>query len=530
MQKSGILVAIDKKQELKDQIRLKAESSLEAFIRLVHPQRVLGKVHEELLNWWTRKDAKDHQLVLLPRDHGKSAMVAYRVAWEITRDPTIRVLYISSTANLAEKQLEFIKQIITSPIYRSYWPEMVQEQESKRSKWTTSEIAVDHPKRLLEAVRDPTIFTAGLTTGITGLHCDIAVLDDVVVHENASTDEGREKVKFQYSLLSSIEGAGAREWVVGTRYHPKDLYNDILGMAVEVYNEDGEVIGTEAIYEIFERQVEDRGDGTGNFLWPVQHRYDGKQFGFNQSILATKRNKYLNQTQFRAQYYNDPNEYGNSGITREMFQYYDRRYLKREAGNWFFKGTRLNVFAAIDFAYSLSKKADYTCIAVIGIDSANNYYILELDRFKEAEINEYYSHLLKAYNKWGFKKVVAEVTAAQQVIVNDLKNNYIRVNGLNLTVEEHRPNKYQGAKEERIYAALQPKYANRQFWHPMDGMAQVLEEELVATAPPHDDCKDALASATTIAVAPAQNTYSPMRLETTMKKFGFGNSRFGGIR
>src|SRR5690606_25459484 len=195
-----------------------AEADLLTFIRLVHPHRVLGSIHEELIRWWCRQYAKSHQLTLLPRDHGKSAMIAYRVAWEITRNPAVRILYISSTANLAEKQLKFIKDILTSKIYRRYWPEMVNEDEGKREKWTSTEISVDHPKRKAETVRDPTIFTAGLTTGIVGMHCDIAVLDDVVVGDNASTQEGRSKVKTQYSFLSSIEGTGAREWVVGTRY------------------------------------------------------------------------------------------------------------------------------------------------------------------------------------------------------------------------------------------------------------------------------------------------------------------------
>src|SRR5690242_4283050 len=172
-----------------DQIKEMAEADLEIFIRLVHPHRVLGAIHSELIQWWNRSDSKSHQLVLLPRDHGKSAMVAYRVAWEITRNPAIRVLYISSTANLAEKQLKFIKDILTSKIYRRYWPEMVNVDEGKREKWSSTEISVDHPKRKAETVRDPTIFTAGLTTVITGMHCDIAVMDDVVVRENALTSE-----------------------------------------------------------------------------------------------------------------------------------------------------------------------------------------------------------------------------------------------------------------------------------------------------------------------------------------------------
>src|SRR5687768_3737914 len=186
-----------------------AESDLAEFIRLVHPLRVLGNIHREVISWWTSSNALSHQLLLLPRDHMKSALVAYRVVWELTKDPTLRILYISSTSNLATKQLKFMKDILTCDIYRTYWPEMVNKDEAKREKWTEREISVDHPKRKEESIRDPSIFTAGLTTNIVGMHCDIAVLDDVVVQSNAYLEDGREKVKDQYGLLSSIETANA---------------------------------------------------------------------------------------------------------------------------------------------------------------------------------------------------------------------------------------------------------------------------------------------------------------------------------
>ena len=348
-----------------DQIRQAAENDLEVFVRLVAPEQVLGQCHSELLQWWTRQDSKTHQLVLFPRDHQKSRMVAYRVVWELTKNPTLRVLYISATANLAEKQLGFMKGIFTSEIYRRYWPEHVHPEEGKRSRWTTSEIALDHPLRKKENVRDPSIFTGGLTTSLTGMHCDIAVLDDVVVYENAYTNEGRDKVKSQYSLLSSIEGAEAREWVVGTRYHPIDLYNDLMQMVEDQYDKDGSKSGEENIYEIFERAVENRGDGTGEFLWPRQQRKDGKWFGFDQQILAKKRGQYLDRGQFRAQYYNDPTDPDNVPVGSDKFQYYDRKHLHLDNGYWFYKTHRLNVYCAVDFAFSLSKKYPYSAFAYV---------------------------------------------------------------------------------------------------------------------------------------------------------------------
>jgi hypothetical protein len=508
----------------KDEIREAAEQSLVSFIKLVAPHRVLGAVHEEVIQWWTRDDAWDHQLLLLPRDHQKSALIAYRVAWEITKDPTTTVLYISATSNLAEKQLYFIKSIFTSKIYNTYWPDMFNPEEGKRERWTATEISVDHPARKAEGVRDPTIFTAGLTTTITGLHFKIAVLDDVVVKENAYTEEGRNKVREQYSLLSSIETTGAREWVVGTRYHPKDLYSDIVEMEYDIYDDGGTVIGTEPVYEVFQREVEDRGDGTGEFLWPRQQRHDGKWFGFDMATLSKKRAKYLDKGQFHAQYYNNPNDPGSAPIPSDRFQYYDKRWLEQQYGDWYYKDNKLNVYAAIDFAFSLRAKADYTAIVVIGIDAGNNIYVLDIDRFRTDRISEYFDHIRQMHTKWSFRKLRAEVTVAQSAIVKELKESYVREHGLLLSIDEHRPSRYMGTKEERINAILQPRYDNGAVWHYKGGNCSILEEELVMGHPPHDDLKDALANAVDIASPPRMRRNRKERDENILY-----HPRFGGI-
>ena len=505
-----------------EQIKLAAEADLVTFIKLVAPEQVLGQCHEDVCDWWTRPDAKSHQLLLFPRDHGKSRLVAYRVAWELTKNPTLRVLYISATANLAEKQLSFIKSILTSDTYYRYWPDHVNREEGKRSKWTNSEIALDHPDRRKEKIRDPSVFTGGLTTSLTGMHCDIAVLDDVVVYENAYSGEGRNKVKSQYSLLSSIEGADAKEWVVGTRYHPIDLYNDLLQMVEDLYDDEGEKVGEENIYEVFQKPVEDRGDGTGEMLWPRMQRKDGKWFGFDIKVLAKKRGQYLDKGQFRAQYYNDPSDPDNVPVGSEKFQYYEQKHLKQENGFWFFRDKKLNVFAAVDFAFSLSKKADYTAIVVIGIDSDNNVYVLDIDRFRTDRISVYFDHIFHLVSKWSFRKMRAETTVAQVAIVKQLKE-LVKEHGLSLSIEEFRPNKNQGNKQERIASVLEPRYDNLSIWHYRGGNNQILEEELQSRNPPHDDVIDALASVIDMAVKPSRNI---RRKES--KNVVWANNRFRG--
>ncbi len=508
-----------------NELRQRAEGSLKDFINIVHPKRVLGSVHEELIDWWERPDAESHQLVLLPRDHQKSTMVAYRVVQAITKNPALRVLYISSTSNLATKQLKFMKDIFLSDTYRLLWPEMVNLQEAKRELWNTSEMSVDHPKRKEELVRDPTIFTAGLTTNIAGLHSDITVMDDVVVFDNAYTEEGRERTEQQYSLLASIEGADAKNWIVGTRYHPLDLYGKLIETNVEVYNEFGDITSSKPLYEVFQREVENIGDGTGQFLWPRQQRPDGRWFGYNAEILAKKRNQYLDKTQYRAQYYNDPNDPDGAGIKREYFQYYDPGMLYSRGGNWFYNGKKLNICAAIDFAYTTTKKADYTCIVVVGVDQFKNYYVLDIDRFKTGEPSMYFQRILRVHNKWDFRQLYAEATAAQKVIINSLKNDYIRPNGIILSIEEENPTRFSGTKEERIQNILQPRYANLQMWHYRGYNCQTLEDELIAMHPPHDDVKDAVSVAVNRLVSPSNTISSSSVLETG----DFYNYRFGGI-
>jgi phage terminase large subunit-like protein len=494
---------------------------------------MLGNVHRDIIRFWTRPEAKSHQILLIPRDHGKSALIAYRVAWELTRDPTLRILFISSTSNLATKQLKFIKDILTCDNYRLFWPEMVKKEEAQREKWTEREISVDDPRRRAESIRDPSIFTAGLTTNIVGLHCDICVLDDVVVTGNAYTEDGREKVKDQYGLLSSIESVGAREWVVGTRYHPDDLYAQLLDLHVETYDDHGNVIDTQPLFERnsdfgIPETVESVGDGSGQYLWPKQQRVDGKWFGFDREALDKKRAQYLNRTHFRAQYYNDPHDVGASAFKRDLFQYYEPGWLTERDGRWWFKDDRLNIYAAVDFAFSVNKKSDYTAIVVIGVDGKGNYYVLEIDRFKTKSPSEQIKRILGLHQKWGFRKIRAEVVAAQESIVTDLKESYIRPLGLALSVEDYRPHRWLGSKEERIMAVLEPKYANKQIWHYPTGNCQILEEELLYANPAHDDVKDALASVVDFAssLGPTINLFT-FKKDNNVFQY---HSRFGGVQ
>lgn len=504
----------------KEEIRKLAEDDLFTFAQLVNPGRLYGEIHKEVCKFLTKDDAAPNQLVLLPRGHMKSHLIAVWCAWWITKHPETTILYISSTSDLAEKQLYAIKNILTSKTYRRYWPEMVHPEEGKRTRWSATEIIVDHPIREEEGVRDPTISTAGLTTSTTGRHADIVIPDDVVEPQNAYTEEGRRKVAAAMSQMASIKNTGGMTKAVGTRYHPRDQYYTWMETKMKEYNDEGEIVAEIPVWEVMERVVEE----DGIFLWPREQRPDGKSFGFDLRELARIEAEYTDKTQFYAQYYNNPNDPSSDRIDRNKFQYYDQRFLKQFEGSWFFKDQPLNVYASIDFAFSLAKRADFTAIVVIGIAPDGHIYLLDIDRFKADKISKYFDRIVDLHSKWGFKKLRAEVTVAQQIIVRDIKD-MITKNGLRLSVDEFRPGKTEGSKDERIAATLEHRYDNQSIWHFHGGYTSVLEEELVLNKPPHDDVKDALASAVDIAVAPRAKR--AMRRKDNNVIY---NSRFGGVR
>lgn len=513
------------------EVRERAMEDLYYFARLVNPGYMYGQIHRDIFRWlqdyalFGQGDGLTaNKLVMLPRAHLKSHMVATWCAWIITRHPEVTMLYVSATAELAEVQLFDIKNILGGTTYTRFFPEYINPQEGKRLKWSTKKIIIDHEARIKEGIRDATIATAGLTTNTTGWHADIVVSDDIVVPENAYTEDGRETVSKKTSQFTSIRNAGGFTLACGTRYHPADVYDTWKNQFYNLYNEQDEIIDQAPVWEVQEHAVE----VDGQFIWPRMVRAtDNKAYGFSLPILDRIRAEYEDRVQFHAQYYNDPNDPGSERINRDKFQYYDARFIRNRGGVWYFKDRRLNVYAAVDFAFSLNKAADYTAIVVIGIDSDGDIYLLDIDRFKTDKTREYFKHLKQLHAKWTFKKLRAEVTVAQQIIVNDIKD-FLKKEGLRLSIDEFRPSRREGTKEERMSAALEWRYDDQIVWHFLGGHIQVLEEELVQARPKHDDVKDALASAIEIAVKPRQSGGKATASDLFSKPTN--TNRFGGMR
>lgn len=501
------------------QIRERAEKDLYFFACLVHPSRVYGTLHKKLFRFLQRNE-KD-QLALLPRGHQKSQCIATWAAWWITKHPETTIVYLSATEDLATQQLYSIKAILEGEIHRRYWPDMIVSDESKREEWNFKNIKVDHPLRKELGVRDRTVAARSVGSNTTGLHADVLIFDDLVVPDNAYTEEGRRKVNAAYSQFSSVLNTGGITKAVGTRYHGRDIYATMLDAEVEHVTSEGEITGSHKMYEVMQEAVEDG----GIYLWPRErHPKTGRWYGFNPQELAKIRAKYFaagERAQFYGQYYNSPDDPDSEKIGSEHFQYYDRKFLTEKDGTWYIKDKALALFAGGDLAFTDNSTSDYTAFSVIGLDSAGYVYILELDMFRTTKYERMYSTIERLHRKWGFRKVRIETNAGANLAVEYMKDR-IREEGLMLTIEGKAARK---EKTERHQMILEPRYENGSVFHYKGGLITTYEEQLILTRPSHDDLLDATSIALEISKVPKKRRGDS---DMSRGKVISIDSRFGG--
>ena len=487
------------------ELRAEYESDLYEFAKYINPHYVYGEIHEKVFRWLSDPKAKDHQLLLLPRGHLKSHCIAVWTVWEITRKPWSTFVYLSAGEDLASAQMYAIKNMLSCDEYNTLWPEMINPEEGKRDKWTSWAINVDHPERKKRGIRDNTIIIKTVKSNAIGLHCSHLVLDDVVVPRYAYSEVGRREVQQSVSQFASIKNPGAITKAVGTRYHPKDLYDSLSGAYKSIWDEEGEFVGKEQLWDIFEEKVETFGDMSGSYLWPrTICPVTGEWYGFDRNILSSIRAQYEStgqMEQFYAQYYNDPNDPDSHRLARDQFQYYDKRSLQEQEGNWIYNGKKLNVYAAMDVAWTQNNTSDYTAIAVIGVDSDGFIYVLDLDRFKTSDFQVYYDRVIALAHYWGFRKIRVETNAGGKLVKQELER-LIRVNGQVLIIDAKATTKHEGNKFERHAAVVEPRYKQGTIFHFKGGLTPELEEEIVLERPRHDDLEDALCAAIEISKPP----------------------------
>jgi len=98
-----------------EEIKALAEEDLITFAQLVNPTYLYGDIHKEVYSWLDNGENKSNQLLLMPRGHMKSHMIAVWCAWWITKYPEATTLYVSATLLLQKPNYLLSKASLIAP-------------------------------------------------------------------------------------------------------------------------------------------------------------------------------------------------------------------------------------------------------------------------------------------------------------------------------------------------------------------------------------------------------------------------------
>ncbi len=320
-------------QERKKILRKKAKSNLFWFSRAVLGYD-LQPFHKE---WCAILQTESRILLLAPRGSYKStvASVAYPL-WLLVNNNNFRILIRSGTDKLAKSFLREIKGHIEHNALFQY---LFGNWKRKSTHWKEMSIIVPRSKRMKEV----SIAVAGIGSNVVSQHYDVIIDDDIVTRKNVETAEMREKVKRAWQEDFGLLLTHGQNVVIGTRWHPRDLY--------------GEILQNPSFNRIlFTAHKED-----GSLLFPkvLSEEFLNKQ----KAIMGT--------ALYRAQYENDPSAFkkGATMFKREWFG------IVREYPH---DGKKVRYW---DLAGTKSRKSDFT-VGVLMTEKDGIYYIVDVKKHR----------------------------------------------------------------------------------------------------------------------------------------------------
>lgn len=189
-----------------------------------------GRYCQSIIEWHGEQDPSNLEivhykgkLVLWPRGSFKSQFVTIALAaWEIAKNPDIRILICSETARQAQKFVAEVMKIIDSQWFKDRFG------VHKGKRWKEGSGVFYSALRTKQGMKDPTLAAAGVGEVQTGAHWDLVIMDDVCSQENTQTPEAIENLWDWFGEVQSQLDPGSRLMMIGTLHHHADIYCRIM--------------------------------------------------------------------------------------------------------------------------------------------------------------------------------------------------------------------------------------------------------------------------------------------------------------
>lgn len=177
-----------------------------------------------------------HPGILAPFGVGKTTQcVVGRVAYEVGRNPNIRVKVVCNSDEKAKERVAGIKNLMRTQAYRYVFPgiQILDGKLAKKARKTVKDTAhafdVVKTSHYAQSI-DPTVQAVGVFATSTGGRADLLVFDDVVDERNALLNPAlREQViiKCENSFMTRLVTDG-RVIYIGTPYHQADFSHELM--------------------------------------------------------------------------------------------------------------------------------------------------------------------------------------------------------------------------------------------------------------------------------------------------------------
>ena len=412
----------------------------------------IPKFHKELWGLCTTKHSK--VAIAAPRGHAKSTSItlSFLLASLLFRDRQYAVI-VSDTEGQAKQFLGDLKAELL-------------ENEDLIGLFGLIKLRKDTETLIIAETEDGYQFRVeakGSEQKVRGLKWrnkrpDLIVCDDLENDEIVMNKERREKFRnwFFKALIPCLSDKG-KIIVVGTILHLDSVLERLLNdphwltARYAAHNEDFSEI-----------------------LWPER---------FSKERLEEIRYSYIAQGMpegYSQEYLNYPIDESTAYFRRDDFRWFDSDEIDYD---------RLNYYAAVDFAISEKEKADYTVIAVVGMDEQNKMYVVDILRGRW-DAKEIIDNMLDVQVKWRPELFTVEEGMIKKSLGPFLKDEMLST-GIFLNLFPMVPVKDKQTRARSFQARLRQGtvYFNGDAdWYPD------LEQELVRfPRDVHDDQVDALA-------------------------------------
>jgi hypothetical protein len=220
-------------------IQNKAKNDFLSFVKCVWPDFVEGSHHRHIADKFNKLATGEiNRLIInMPPRHTKSEFASYLLpAWMVGRDPKLKIIQATHTAELAIRFGRKAKNLIDREDYGKIFKTTLQEDSKAAGRWETSQ--------------GGEYFAAGVGGAITGRGADLLIIDDPHSEQDAMSSKALESAYEWYTSGPRQRlQPGGKIVLVMTRWSTKDLTGMLVKNQSEVKADQWHVVEFPALMD-----------------------------------------------------------------------------------------------------------------------------------------------------------------------------------------------------------------------------------------------------------------------------------------